>query len=589
MTDAGRVSLATTALEEFWDTSVLVVFLAPWCLRYSRRQAWEPLGGMLVPDPWAASGALATAETDVERRHEASLAALGAAIDARLGEGHSERYWRIVLGPWLMAYVPALYDLYARVSAALESYPGLTSVVLDPSCEVVPHDTLEAVQLLKDDAYNLQLCSRLLRELGVAVRTREQRVDAPPFPFGVRRAFARTLSDGVSRADVALRAGRVVMLKNAYFPPAVLPRLTAMTLGRAVPGPASPVVPPTAPDPAARASLVLPPIGDDDFGHLLAAWLPKDLPTGLLEGRRAVSEAAERFGRAPRWVMSANAWYYDEPFKQWAAEAAESGTALLGTQHGGNYGIDARNFSEDHETIIADVYYTWGWERAGRPAQVTPMPATKLIGRPTIGASGEKDGILFVSTTLPRYPMQFPHTPERFEAYLALQQRFAAALDAHALAALRLRPHREDGGWDVAERWRDAHPEVQIESWDVPFAESLQSCRICVIDHLSTTFAEALAADKPTILFWPPEAFPERPEARTLMDGLRRAGILFDSPEEAAEAAGSAYAHVAAWWKRPERRAAVSAFCERFARTSPDALELWTRELDRVLREGRGA
>ncbi len=588
MTDA-CIALATTALEEFWDPSLPVVFLAPWCLRYSRRHVWGPLGGTLAPDPWAARGALAAAETDVERRYEAALAALGTAMDARLGERRSARYWRILLGPWLMAYLPALYDRYARIRVALESYAGLTSVVLDPSCEVVPRDTLEAVQLLKGDAYNLQLCSRLLSELGAAVRPRELRVDVPPFPFGVRRTLVRTLSDGVSRADVALRAGRVVMVKNAYFPPAVLPWLAAMTHGRAIPGPGSPAVPSTAPDPAVRASLVLPPIFDDDFGRLLARWLPRDVPTCLLEGRDAVSQAAERFGRASRGVMSANAWYYDEPFKRWAAEAAECGTALLGTQHGGNYGIDAHNPSEDHETIIADVYYTWGWERPGRRAHVTPMPATKLIGRPTIGPSGEKDGILFVSTTLPRYPLQFPHTPERVEAYLALQQRFAAALDAPARAALRLRPHREDGGWDVAERWRDAHPEVQVEAWDVPFVDSLRWCRVCVIDHLSTTFAEALAADKPTILFWPREAFPERPEARPLIDGLRRAGILFDSPEEAAEAAGSAYAHVAAWWQLPERRAAVSAFCERLARTSPDALELWACELERVLREGRGA
>lgn len=587
MADAGRVSLATTALEDFWDTSLPVVFLAPWCLRYSRRHVWGPLGGKLAPDPWERSGALQEAEADAERRYETALVALATALEERSGERHTERYWRILLGPWLLFYVSAIYDRYARVHAALEAYPSLTSIALDLSCEIVPRDTFGSVLLLGEDAYNLQLCSRILRDLGGDVTSQSMRIELVPSPFGGTPRLARGLIDAAVRLDVSLHRGNVAVLKNAYFPDPVLPRLASMTSGRAVPAAASPALPSLAEDPASRASLVVPPIGDDDFGRRLARWIPRDIPTSLLEGHAVVRDQARRFGRPPRAVMSANAWYFDESFKLWAASAAERGTLLLGAQHGGNYGIDAHIASEDHETAITDIYYTWGWQRTGRHAQVRSMPATKLVGRSPIGPSSAQKDVLFVSTAFPRFDTQLQYSPEWFDAYLDRQGRFARALDARLARVLRLRPHRDDSGWDVAERWRDLRPEVAIETWDTPFEESLHGCRLFACDHLSTTFAEALALDKPSILFWDPDAYPTRGDALGLMDGLRRAGILFDTPEAAAAELAVAYDDVAQWWNRRDRQAAVSAFRERFARADPDSLGEWARELVGVLEERR--
>ena len=50
--DKERVFLATTALEEFWDTTKPIVFLGDWCLQYSRRNVWEPLNGEILQGIW---------------------------------------------------------------------------------------------------------------------------------------------------------------------------------------------------------------------------------------------------------------------------------------------------------------------------------------------------------------------------------------------------------------------------------------------------------------------------------------------------------------------------------------------------------
>jgi putative transferase (TIGR04331 family) len=237
---------------------------------------------------------------------------------------------------------------------------------------------------------------------------------------------------------------------------------------------------------------------------------------------------------------------------------------------------------EDHETAIVDRYYSWGWERKDCAAEVIPFPASKLVGRKKVGASNLKNGILWATTSEPRYLVHFSLLPKFFHEYLSLQGRFAKTLHPKIVSALRLRPHREDLGWSVAERIRDCIPGVTIETWDVPFHESLARCRLYICDHFSTTFAEALAANKPVILFWDPQTNRLRPEAQPYYDLLRKTGILFDTPESAAATVNQIYDDVETWWNDPERQSAVETFCERFARNTPDAVELWAAEFKQI-------
>jgi putative transferase (TIGR04331 family) len=150
------------------------------------------------------------------------------------------------------------------------------------------------------------------------------------------------------------------------------------------------------------------------------------------------------------------------------------------------------------------------------------------------------------------------------------------------MALTRFRPHRETYEWGILERMKDCAPNIRIDSWDVPFQESLDNCRLYVCDHLSTTFIEALAANKPTVLYWSPEANRLRPEAQPYFELLKEAGVLFDTPEAAASAVATVYDDVATWWNEPQRQVAIRKFCERFARTSPDAITIWSNELTRV-------
>jgi putative transferase (TIGR04331 family) len=214
------------------------------------------------------------------------------------------------------------------------------------------------------------------------------------------------------------------------------------------------------------------------------------------------------------------------------------------------------------------------------------MPATKVTGRKIVSAAHES-GLLYVTTALMRYLYQFPITLDYLEAYFKNQIVFLAALARAPKALLKARPHREDMGWDTAQRLLDACPGIQIDGWDVPFQKSLERCSLYICDHCfcSTTFMEALYADKPSILFHSGDFATDKthPDAAPFYDELRKAHILFDNPIDAAKQVNAVYSEPRKWWNEPQRREAVARFKDRYLQSSNNAVDEWAQEFQKVL------
>lgn len=583
--------LATTALEEFWDTSVPIAFLGEWCRRYSRRSFWEPLHGEVVTGLWSEREKVLDAYNYVNYLYEQLLPCLAEALNSIHKVNYSRRYWRIVLGPWLQLYVTVIYDRYTTLLHALERYPDFTTIGLSEDSFVVPKDTLEFVQLLKDDPYNLQIYTSVLSFMEKKFPIKNMNVAAVPFPKnvqlgnskGVVKGWAKNIGKGIGKY---WGSGSIV-LRSSYFSRMMVLKLFIVTRGKIWPATGemfeSPFFPPNS---QARTALqhVLPENSTPE--RLIKKMLPFDMPQCFIEGFETVAKAVENnYPVKPTVIFSANAWYYDEVFKRWAAASAENKTILMGVQHGGNYGSLSPLQSEDHETAIVDRYYSWGWKRSGCKASVIPVSSPKLSGRISLGADNQKDGILYVATAEPRYLLQFPFTVEKFSDYLNWQSLFAETLPLEIRRSLRVRLHREDLGWDMAQRWEHNYPEVSIETWDINFLESLKNCRIYVCDQLSTTYAEALSLNKPSILFWNPDTNAVRPEAQAYYDQLLAVGILYNTPKGAAEAVVKVYDDVEEWWNEPNRQLVRKDFCNRFARSSLNAAAEWSEEFKSIHRD----
>ncbi|MBI5245402.1 MAG: hypothetical protein HY922_17190 [Elusimicrobia bacterium] len=583
--------LATTAISEFWDTRQELLILGPWCLPYGQKDRWTPLRRRILEDPWDPPGRMQDAVARCERAQERLLEFLADYLNGVHGVRRSPRYWRILLGPWLMGFVSALCDRWTHLSAAAEACPRLASWRLDPADYLTPRNTLEYNSWLYGDEFNLQVYSELMPLLGIRSELRRfPRMSSLKARPGASawKSRPRTLAAALSRG-LGMPKNRGGFFSDLYFD-----RRHALSLVLASRGGMRPVVAELPksfcfePEAGSRRQGLRGFPHRDEFEKILSSCLPTHFPTLFLEGYSKLRDLVlSDWQPLPRLLQTAVGWFSNEYFKLLAAEAVEAGGRLIIAQHGGAYGMFQSMQRERHERAIADEYWTWGWTDDSAPggAALKRMPNPRLHFPPRrAGSAGRssRDWIL-VNTSLPRYPnsWHFDYTPasHRFENYLRDRSRFIRCLSDPARRSMLIRLHPVDFGWGHRARLSDEFPGLRFDPRTAAWRRMLDRIRLAVIDHPQTTFLESLAADIPTLLYWDPGDWVMRQEARPYFDELRGAGILYDDAASAAAAVNRVIEDPRLWWQEPRRQEVRRRFCGRFAYGEADWARIWSREL----------
>lgn len=245
------------------------------------------------------------------------------------------------------------------------------------------------------------------------------------------------------------------------------------------------------------------------------------------------------------------------------------GCRMIFIQHGGEYGYVRTSVAYPLVEYCQHRFITWGWKRHGlMPGNFLPLPHPQLAAlrdahrekSPTLLLVGTEMALLpYTLKSMLRGRQQF--------AYREDKARFMAALPEALRKQSQYRPY-----FDVPSSLEDApwllrrFPEVTRCTG--PLEPRLLGCRLLVLDHAGTTLAQALAANIPFLLYWNPETASFTPEALPLLDKLREAGILHDTPESAAAKAAEVWGDVPGWWASV--RAACKPWASQHALTNKD-------------------
>lgn len=592
--------LATTALTDYWDTDQELLFLGAWCLRYDRRNEWEGLKYQVMPCPWDDRKRFYDAAGYLEQLSEHMLERLTGYLNAVHGMSYSRRYWRVLIGEWLLYFAHVAYDRYVLLLEALKIYPNLETIVLDPQSYSTPHDTLETVRWLADDRYNLQIFSEMLGLIGYSFPTKVER--RPSQRFTSRRSASSSLKRLLRRVERLLGGGLgrtlgtkwEIALCDMYLPWRQVARIVLSSKFRAL----------VLETRRNEWPFAIRDAGFDDrrrglvsirasgpFEKIFVELLPQHFPTLWLESYRdARNSVRDKVPPVPSVIASAVGWNVNEPFKFVAAEAAEKGSRLVTIQHGGAYGVLRSVPTEKHELRVGDRYILWGWADTNLPCCLNlPSPQlsifTKRAGR--YADYRAKKLILYLATSDPRYLLRFQSMPVagQWRDYFVSVLRFVSSVPDTVRPNLMMRPHPDDYWNEIKPEISSRYPEVQ---WDDhrPLFQRLRTSRIVVVDHCLGVFLEVLAANVPTILFWDRHRWELREEAEPYFDELRKVGILWDSPEAAALKLAEVYDSVEGWWSDEVVQDARRRFADRYALARHDWVESWSQALKEEIARG---
>jgi putative transferase (TIGR04331 family) len=583
-----QIFLATTAREDFWDFSKKIIFLGKWCLRYSKKDIWQPLNGSVLDDPLVDNGGLEGARKVVVKTYDKLSSIMTETLNVLHGVDYDERYWKIVVGPWLLFYISTLYDRYLCVRVAVNKYPKLCTILLDEQSFYVSEDTYDFVCQTREDEYNLQLFTKIFTVLGkkfVTKKIEKTKNDVDGHNFKVN--FKYFIKD-VYNFLVGRSFGRdALIFVSPYFSIKVCLKFFLKSRGKIIT--MLPQIfkwPVVNLDVGSRKQIEnLVKYAENEFERVLFEMIPFEIPKVFVENYSFVTSFSNRyFPSYPKALLTANAWYFNAAFKFWAAEQSERKTQLIGIQYGGGYGMSAYMELEDFELSILDKYFSWGWSGQNK-AKIIPAFINKTQGVKLLGADNNKKGILWSCGATPRFRNSFLDISCGFSNYLNWRILCYKNLSASVIEDTIVRLHIADWGWDFKRMFADMMPDVKVEQeGNCSFYDSLKRCRLYVCDHFTTTYLEALALNKPTILFWDPCKICCRVGVDNDFDELRKVGILYDTPESAANAVNEVYEDVESWWNDLKLQKARKTFCDKHARMTSCFIDSWMNEFQKLLK-----
>lgn len=584
--------LVTTNLKESRKENERTLFLGEWALEHELQ---KQLGdqALVVPFHWADYNKLEKDYVYLDDLYERLLRAISNYLNSHHQVDYSERYWRILIGPWLGIFIQIFYERWESVSYALSHFTINGTIVLDIPCEdVIPLDTQEFSKLMTTDEWNHYLFSVILDELGVDI-PKESR------PLTTERDTYHSIRE----SDEGLKKKAIGFLKN------LLNRLTRhnkVFIGSSYLGffndsklnfklgqlPAAfKSIPVTAvkADVECRKRLRLPFASSNAFEKKLCQIIFLHIPICMMEGFRQLLNDVDKlpYPSAPKVIFTSNFLAYDTLAMAYTSKQVNNGCKLIHGQHGG-YGIPAFMNAELHERKIADVFLSWGWSDSNA-VNIAPVGMLNPINGYKRQNGVVVNDLLLVRGLWPRYTFRLDSG-----VGLSLNDAIEDSLNLAGYlpptirnASLLVRLYHRDYGFQERQRWEKRFPGIRIDKGKSSITSLVSQAKLVIYSYnIGTGYLEYMNANIPTIAFWDMKVSPVRKEAEPYFDRLRLVGIFHDTPESAAKHIQKIWNDVQGWWESVEVRKAKAAFCAQYAKINealiPDIATIIKKELSKT-------
>ncbi len=257
---------------------------------------------------------------------------------------------------------------------------------------------------------------------------------------------------------------------------------------------------------------------------------------------------------------------------------------LVINQHGGNYGvIESAPWHHLTEYKTADRFISWGWKRQS-DYRVNAVPAASPFLSKMRRSKKRGTAIILVSSELTAH-LKWLATdclPEDIPHYMREKASFIEHLEDAPRAALLYRPYmrRRNNRYDQA-YIETRYPDVKILHGKLSrympsrLSPSLAGCGVCVLDRPGTAAAFTISAGIPTLFFGHQNAWRVSLHAKPHIKKLSSVGVHHSSGEGAAKYLNAIWPDVGSWWEEKHTQKAVAEFTHYYFRSSKNWRSEW--------------
>jgi len=566
--------LVTTSEEESWDLSKKTLFLGEWCKKHDRNHLWSKVDFITSP-PYGLSKK--QRKEDIDQKDEL-FASILRDLSTLLNEFHntrfSERYWNIIIGPWLNDHLKVVMNRYKALKYAINAYDISETIFLKQSgFMLTPSNYLEARYFINSGLWNNNLYIDMLRhtlksEIDITtVEVSNKKVHKIINPSYKKTIIKRKVVSLLSCLGSYLKRDRDAFIINSYLPFFEEIKLQ-ISLGQFPQKWITPKLKNVKLNEGLRKNFKLSYEEYDGVERETRRLVNQLIPTCYVEGYEFLRNEITKltWPKTPRFIFTSNDFSANEIFKMWAAEKAESGVPYYIGQHGANYGTfyDSKTWAEIN---TPDKFISWGWNDDYVNDKCIAAFNFKILNRNTTSAYNKKGGLLLVerspsSRTGVRdifYEQICDHN-DAMQLYRMLPSsiKYATIVRLHQGVAARKNSDKIT--------WNESFENLTIDDGACSIDKLIKQSRILAFNYDSAGVLENLALNIPTICFWRNGFSHLLPSAKPYYQLLKDVGIYFDTPEKASEHISLIWDNVDEWWYSKTVQEARVQFCDRYSR-----------------------
>jgi len=592
-----------TGNEETWGTSESLLFLGEWCKRYDRRDIWTNREFKTVPFHWNNREKLHRDYNYLESLHNTLIGVLSQSLNHFHNVSYSERYWQILLDPWLMSYLGVMFDRWEclRYAFLYGDSSALTVLMVQSSNLSAPNSYEDYIQKAAySDDWNQSVYQRIIEfqyknKLKLLFGSNKSITKSRNSSLCKKNESFINLSKLISRWWSSInRFQDVVFLGMEHS----FSRLERLKLNLALWQ--FPVQVPLidyqcdtyrathTSSAQSRSSINLDWSEHSDFEKFLKYFLVIDLPKCIVEDFFLLRSYANELLARPRIIVTGSSHWISASSRAWISEMTASNTKFVILEHGGSLPPFKELFN--FEVNIADIRVTWFKPYSRKHLQ---LPAAKLVGR--YGKIFRLKRKLFRRKYCSLIGNECPLWVHRAHFYPMAQQwthSFAQVLELHRglksdiKHRFRIKPYPTPQGWSTGQRFSDELGDSIMHresSLDRVYAMS----KVIICTYPETTFSEAMASGVPTILIYTEQFYELNPVVYPLLDLLKAAKIVFLNPVDAANHLNSIWEDIDAWWGRSDTLEARLEFRRQALSLESVWVRRWSEFLTRLARQSK--
>lgn len=311
----------------------------------------------------------------------------------------------------------------------------------------------------------------------------------------------------------------------------------------------------------------------DTFELVLDSIIFKHFPKIYLEGYKKTIKFIDTlpWPTIPRFIYSSNSFFNDDVFKIYLAEQKRRyNTKIITGQHGGGFFSSKYYFNQDLQFDISDFVLTWGFKKKFSNKFV-PMFNFLNANKYKKKKYMNNNNLLFIDYELPRFSAGLGIGMFQDKNYLELLEDrfvFLKKINYSVLNSTIVKLYPTDYGRCTKERFYDRGIKCKFSSRDDNFVKLLNSSKICVTNLNATTYLQSLNLNHPTVIFFNKNIDLMNEEFSLSLKALKKVGIFFNTPEEAASHINLIWNSIDSWWSSKKVQSAVNFFCNKYSKRS---------------------